>query len=127
MADAEASKADAAAKGEEAAAAAPPAVGEQLRAIVGLIEQAVRHKETRVAFSKVLRQTQAARRRMTAADVQAFVRSTLPPPAAPPLTRRRPPLSLRRPTAWTRTPAPPPPRPRRPASPSPRWRRTRTC
>ncbi len=78
MANAEAPKADAAAKGEEAAAAPPPAVGEQLRAIVGLIELAVRHKETRVAFSKVLRQTQAARRRMTAADVQAFVRSTLP-------------------------------------------------
>lgn len=53
-------------------------VAEQLAANVKLIEKAVKQKETGVLFSKLLRQTQALRRRLTSHDVQAFVRSVLP-------------------------------------------------
>ncbi len=63
---------------EEEAVAAPPSISDQLKANVSLIEKAVRHKETRAVFGKLLRQTAAVRRELTAKDLHAFVSSTLP-------------------------------------------------
>lgn len=60
----------------EDAGPAPPSVADQLRAQVALIDKAVRLKETR-AFGKLLRQTTAIRRQLTAADLQSFVAATL--------------------------------------------------
>lgn len=65
------------AKVEEPASTAP-SVSEQLAANVKLIEKAVRQKDTRLMFSKVLRQTQALRRQLTPGIAQAFLRSVLP-------------------------------------------------
>ncbi len=64
-------------KEAEEAAAAPPSISDQLKANVSLIEKAVRHKETRAVFGKLLRQTTAVRRQLTARDLQAFISSTL--------------------------------------------------
>ena len=67
-------------QGEEAAAPPPPpkplAV---LRANAALIEKAVAQKETRTLFGRVLRQTAGVRRRLTAADLSAFLEGALPP------------------------------------------------
>lgn len=66
-------------KGEEPAAPPPPpkplAV---LRANAALIEKAVAQKETRTLFGRVLRQTAAVRRRLTAADLVSFLEGALP-------------------------------------------------
>jgi len=53
-------------------------VQERLAANVQLIEKAVKQKETRTLFPKLIRITQAIRKELTAHDVQVFVRSTLP-------------------------------------------------
>ncbi|KAI7845011.1 hypothetical protein COHA_001377 [Chlorella ohadii] len=66
-------------KGEEPAAPPPPpkplAV---LRVNAALIEKAVAQKETRTLFGRVLRQTAAVRRRLTAADLVSFLEGALP-------------------------------------------------
>lgn len=56
---------------------APP-VQDVLGANVKLIEKAVRQKEVISLFSKILRQTQGLRKRMTSLEIQKFVRSVLP-------------------------------------------------
>jgi hypothetical protein len=56
----------------------PPSVQEQLAGSVKLIEKAVRQKDTRLLFSKVLRQAQAVRRQLTPHDLAVFARSVLP-------------------------------------------------
>lgn len=56
----------------------PPSVQQRLAANVQLIEKAVKQKETRTPFSKLIRITQAIRKELTSQDVQVFVRSTLP-------------------------------------------------
>ena len=63
---------------KEAALPQPPSVHEQLAANVKLIEKAVKQKETRALFTKLLRQTQMLRKRLTSHDVQTFVRSVMP-------------------------------------------------
>lgn len=57
----------------------PPAV---LRSNVRLITNAVAEKETRTLFGRVLRQTAAVRRQLTAQELQAFLASALPPASA---------------------------------------------
>jgi hypothetical protein len=77
--------ADAPAEGSTPAAETPveepsaPSPLERLLANVTLIEKAVKQKETRTLFSKLIRITQAVRKQMTAGDVAAFTRATLPP------------------------------------------------
>ena len=56
----------------------PPTVKAMLTANVSLLESAVRAKETRVLAGRLMRQTTAVRRRMTADDLSAFVREMLP-------------------------------------------------
>ena len=56
----------------------PPTVKAMLIANVSLLESAVRAKETRVLAGRLMRQTTAVRRRMTADDLSAFVREMLP-------------------------------------------------
>lgn len=74
------------AKPEEGSAGpAPPTALEQLAASAALIDKAVRQKETRALFGKVLRQTTATRRGLTAGDLRTFLRRTLPP-GSPALT-----------------------------------------
>lgn len=52
-----------------------------LRSNIALIEKAVAHKETRTLFGRLLRQTAAARKRLTSHELQAFLRQALPSPA----------------------------------------------
>ena len=78
--------AEAPVKKEEAAApqeTVQPAL-QVLRSAVALIEKAVAQKETRTLFGRLLRQTAAVRRRLTAGDLLAFLAEALPPasPAA---------------------------------------------
>ncbi len=58
--------------------AGPIPVDEQLASAVKLIEKAVRQKETRAIFGKVMRYTQSVRHRMTAPDLQDFLSTHLP-------------------------------------------------
>ncbi len=53
-----------------------------LRGNVRIIKNAVAEKETRTLFGRVLRQTAAVRRQLTAHDLQAFLASALPPASA---------------------------------------------
>ena len=73
-------------KEAEAPAAAVEAVKplQVLRSNVHLIEKAVAQKETRTLFGRLLRQTAAVRKQLTAHDLQAFLAEALPPasPAA---------------------------------------------
>ena len=57
---------------------APPTVKAMLTANTSLLESAVRAKETRVLAGRLMRQTTAVRKRMTADDLSAFVREVLP-------------------------------------------------
>lgn len=57
---------------------APPTTAASLAANIKLIEKAVKAKETRAVFGKLLRQTAAVRRRLTSGGLQAFVSSVLP-------------------------------------------------
>ena len=57
---------------------APPTVKATLTANVSLLESAVRAKETRVLAGRLMRQTTAVRKRMTADDISTFVREKLP-------------------------------------------------
>lgn len=59
-------------------APAPPTVKAMLTANTSLLESAVRVKETRVLAGRLMRQTTAVRKRMTADDLSAFVREVLP-------------------------------------------------
>lgn len=54
------------------------AVKDKLLVNVKLIEKAVRQKETRAFFGKVLRQTQAVRKLFTADNIQSFLSAVLP-------------------------------------------------
>jgi hypothetical protein len=65
-------------KGKDASSIKVVSVQERLAANVQLIEKAVKQKETRTFFSKLIRITQAIRKELSAHDVQVFVRSTLP-------------------------------------------------
>ena len=65
-------------KGKDASSIKVVSVQERLAANVQLIEKAVKQKETRTLFSKLIRMTQALRKELNAHDVQVFVRSTLP-------------------------------------------------
>lgn len=65
-------------KGKDASSIKVISVQERLAANVQLIEKAVKQKETRTLFSKLIRITQAIRKELSAHDVQVFVRSTLP-------------------------------------------------
>jgi hypothetical protein len=65
-------------KGTDASSIKVVSVQERLAANVQLIEKAVKQKETRTLFSKLIRITQAIRKELSAHDVQVFVRSTLP-------------------------------------------------
>ena len=56
----------------------PPTVKAMLTANVALLESAVRAKETRTLAGRLMRQTTAVRKRMTADDLSAFVREMLP-------------------------------------------------
>ena len=56
----------------------PPSVKAMLSANVLLLEAAVRAKETRVLAGRLMRQTTSVRRKLTADDLSAFVRETLP-------------------------------------------------
>ncbi len=56
----------------------PPSVKLMLAANVALLEVAVRAKETRVLGGRLMRQTSAVRKRLTAEDLSAFVEETLP-------------------------------------------------
>ena len=60
----------------------PPSIQERLAANVQLIEKAVKQKETRTLFTKLVRLTQGLRKQLSAQDVHLFVRSTLPPSLA---------------------------------------------
>lgn len=77
MKDKAAAEAPAAAT-EAAPEAAPPTVADSLAANIKLIGKAVQAKETRAVFGKVLRQTAAVRKQLTAGELQAFVSSVLP-------------------------------------------------
>lgn len=57
---------------------APPTVKAMLTANVTLLESAVRAKEIRVLAGRLMRQTTAVRKRMTADDISTFVREKLP-------------------------------------------------
>ncbi len=56
----------------------PASVKAMLSANVLLLEAAVRAKETRVLAGRLMRQTTSVRRKLTADDLSAFVRETLP-------------------------------------------------
>ena len=56
----------------------PPSVSEQLAANVSLLETSVRAKETRVLVGRLLRQTTAVRKQLTADNLRDFITSTLP-------------------------------------------------
>jgi len=56
----------------------PPSVSSQLAGNVSLLESAVRAKETRVLVGRLLRQTTAVRKRLTAENLADFVKSVLP-------------------------------------------------
>lgn len=73
----------------DVAGPAPPSVSDQLKSNIGLVEKAVRNKETRAAFGKLLRQTTAVRKQLTGSDLQAFFNANLPQgsPAAEALKR----------------------------------------
>lgn len=62
----------------EDAGPAPPSVQERLRSNLQLIDKAVRFKETRAMFGKLLRQTTGVRKQLTAAELRTLVSSTLP-------------------------------------------------
>lgn len=75
MADA---KGTAPAKQEEQEDKQPPSPLTVLRSGVALIKKAVDQKETRTLFGRLLRQTAAVRRRLSAADLAAFLEEALP-------------------------------------------------
>lgn len=83
VADVTMGEADAAKPAEEqhqqTAAPAPPRALAVLRSGVALIRKAVEQKETRTLFGRLLRQTAAVRRQLTAADLAAFLAGALPP------------------------------------------------
>ena len=56
----------------------PASVQEQLAANLKTIEKAVRQKETRALFGRLLRQTAAVRKSLTAAHLLEFVQRALP-------------------------------------------------
>ncbi len=56
----------------------PPPVSTQLAANVSLLESAVRSKETRVLAGRLLRQTTAVRKNLSAENLSDFVKSVLP-------------------------------------------------
>lgn len=56
----------------------PPPVSAQLAANISLLESAVRSKETRVLAGRLLRQTTAVRKNLTAENLSDFVTSVLP-------------------------------------------------
>ncbi len=56
----------------------PPSVKAMLAASVAVLEAAVRAKETRVLAGRLMRQTTAVRKRLTAEDLSAFVKEMLP-------------------------------------------------
>ncbi|KAG2439463.1 hypothetical protein HXX76_004818 [Chlamydomonas incerta] len=68
------------ANGAEAAttAAAPATVGDKLKSVVALVEKSVKAKDTRLLIGRLLRQTASVRKQLTAANVKAFLRQTLP-------------------------------------------------
>jgi 26S proteasome regulatory subunit N3 len=53
-------------------------LADKLSAILKLIEKAVRQKETKALFGKVLRQAQAIRKQLTGQDLRAFLKSVFP-------------------------------------------------
>ena len=63
---------------KEDAPPAPPAVADQLFAIVALLEASVRAKETRVLVGRLLRQTTAVRCRLNTENLTSFIKATLP-------------------------------------------------
>ena len=80
-ADASSSKSKEQSKDDKKAAheqPSPPSVKAMLSANVLLLEAAVRAKETRVLAGRLMRQTTSVRRKLTADDLSAFVRETLP-------------------------------------------------
>ena len=56
----------------------PPSVKAMLAANVALLGAAVRAKETRVLAGRLMRQTTAVRKRLTAEDLSDFVKEMLP-------------------------------------------------
>lgn len=56
----------------------PPSVSAQLATNVSLLESAVRAKETRVLVGRLLRQTTAVRKQLTAENLADFVKNVLP-------------------------------------------------
>ncbi|GAB4816156.1 hypothetical protein N2152v2_003202 [Parachlorella kessleri] len=74
-------------KGDEGPA--PPTISERLRANVSLIEKAVRQKETRAVFGKLLRQTTGIRRQLTAKDLHKFLGTAVPHESAAAQTLRQ--------------------------------------
>lgn len=66
-----------AAEGEAPSAPDAVSVREQLASVVSLLQKAVGTKDNRL--SRLLRQTAAIRKRLTPADLRAFVRGALPP------------------------------------------------
>ena len=73
-------KEPAAAKKEDAVdvVAKPLTVKETLQGVITLLDRAVKTKDTRLMLGRLLRQTAAARRQLTGADLADFVKTYLP-------------------------------------------------
>lgn len=65
--------------GKDEAAVEEASVLEQLAVTVSVIDRAVRAKETRTVFNRVLRQVAGVRRRMQSKDLRDFVTAHIPP------------------------------------------------
>ncbi|KAL6766567.1 RPN3 [Auxenochlorella protothecoides x Auxenochlorella symbiontica] len=65
--------------GKDEAAVEEASVLEQLTVTVSVIDRAVRAKETRTVFNRVLRQVAGVRRRMQSKDLRDFVTAHIPP------------------------------------------------
>lgn len=61
-----------------ASAAAPATLEDKLKSVVALVEKSVKAKDTRLLIGRLLRQTATVRKQLTAANVKAFLRQTLP-------------------------------------------------
>jgi 26S proteasome regulatory subunit N3 len=77
-ADAKAAAPAEAKKEDVAVVAKPMSVKETLQGVITLLDRAVKTKDTRLMLGRLLRQTAAARRHLTGADLAAFIKTFLP-------------------------------------------------